>query len=124
MTGETLRARTRAFAMDTIDVCLELGNGPLARLVQPQLLRAATSVAANNRAAGRSRSRREFIAKLGIVIEEADESELWLDVLETKRLGPAEKVKRLRQESFELCAIFVASRRTAASKLKKQSVAP
>jgi len=100
--------------MDAIDVCLQLANGPLTDLVRPQLLRAATGVASNNRAAARSRSRREFVAKLGVVIEEADESELWLDVLETKRHGPAESVKRLRTEASELCAIFVASRRTAA----------
>ena len=105
--------------MDTIDVCLELRSGPLTELVRPQLLRAATGVAFNNRAAARSRSRREFVAKLGVVVEEADESELWLDVLETKRHGPLELVKRLRQEAAELRAIFVASRQTAFAKLKR-----
>jgi len=104
--------------METIDVCLQLGTGPLPELVRPQLLRAATGVAANHRAASRSRSRREFVAKIGVVIEETDESELWLDVLETKGLGSPAKVKKLRQEASELCAIFVASRRTALKKLK------
>jgi len=64
------------------------------------------------------------VAKLGVVIEEADEAELWLDVLETKRHGPPERVRRLRQEASELCAIFVASRRTAAAKLKKKPRTP
>jgi four helix bundle protein len=81
-------------------------------------------VAANYRAAARSRSRREFIAKLGVVIEEADESELWLDILETRHHGPPETVKRLRREASELRAIFIASRRTAAAKLKKPPPPP
>ena len=110
--------------METIDVCLQLGTGPLVELVRPQLLRAATGVAANHRAASRSRSRWEFVAKIGLVIEETDESELWFDVLETKSLGAPVKVKRLRQEASELCAIFVASRRTALKKLKEQRANP
>ena len=130
MIGDELRGRTRAFAMEAIDVCLQLGTAPLAELVRPQLLRAATGVAANHRAASHSRSRREFVARIGVVIEEADESELWFDVLETKRHGPPARIKKLRQEASELCAIFVASRRTALKKLKKlkelkkQSAAP
>jgi four helix bundle protein len=111
--GEELKARARQFAMDVIDLCLELGTDDLARLVRPQLLRACTGLAANYRAAGRSRSRREFVAKLGVVIEEADESELWLDVLETKKCGPSNAVSQLRAEARELRAIFVASRGTA-----------
>ena len=66
----------------------------------------------------------EFVAALGVVIEEADESELWLDILETRRHGPPDTVKRLRQEASELRAIFIASRRTAAAKLKKQPPPP
>jgi hypothetical protein len=66
-------------------------------------------------------SRKEFVAKLSVVIEEADESEFWLDVLETKRHGPANEVKRLRQEARELRAIFGKSRSTAARKLKRRT---
>jgi len=97
--GDELRLRTRQFALDVIDLCLRLGTGDLAQLIRPQLLRAATGVAANHRAASRGRSRREFISRLKVVIEEADESELWLDVLEAKRHGPPELVRRLRQRS-------------------------
>jgi four helix bundle protein len=100
---------------------VRLADGPVSNLVRPQLLRAASGVAANYRAAGRSRSRREFVARLGVVIEEADESELWLDILETRRHGPPETVKRLRQEASELRAIFIASRRTAAAGLRSPS---
>jgi four helix bundle protein len=118
--GDELRARTRQFALDVIDLCLKLGRDHFSRLVRPQLLRAATGVAANHRAAGRSRSPKEFVAKLGVVIEEADESELWLDFLDTRSQGPPEAVKQLRQESTELRAIFVASRRTAAKRLERR----
>ena len=120
MIGDELKARARQFAMDVIDLCLNLGTDDLARLVRPQLLRACTGLAANYRAAGRSRSRREFISKLGLVIEEADESELWLDVLETKKCGPQEAVSRLRREAHELRAIFAASRRTALERIRKR----
>jgi len=120
MIGDELKARARQFAMDVIDLCLNLGTDDLARLVRPQLLRACTGLAANYRAAGRSRTRREFISKLGLVIEEADESELWLDVLEAKKCGPQQSVSRLRGEARELRAIFAASRRTALERIRKR----
>ena len=110
--------------MDVIDLCLSLGSSQLAHIVRPQLLRAGTGVAANHRAASHCRSRKEFVAKLSVVIEEADESELWLDVLETKRHGAPAEVKRLRQEAVELRAIFGKSRSTAAAKLRKKRVPP
>jgi four helix bundle protein len=119
MKGQQLRDRSRRFALDVIDVCLSLGQSDLARLIRPQLLRAGTGVASNHRAAGYSRSRREFVSKFSVVIEEADESEWWLDVLETKRSGPLTDIKRLRQEAIELRAIFSASRKTAARKLRR-----
>jgi four helix bundle protein len=118
MVGDELRARTRQFALDVIELCLRLGREDLGRLICPQLLRAGTGVAANHRAAGHSRSRREFVARLSVVIEEADESELWLDFLETRRYGPADTVHRLRREASELRAIFSASRTTAARRLR------
>jgi len=83
------------------------------------MLRAATGVAANYRAASRCRSRREFAAKLSVVVEEADECELWLDILEAKRQGDSRVVGRLRGEAIELRAIFVASRKTALAGLRK-----
>jgi four helix bundle protein len=118
--SEQLRARSRQFALDVIDLCLKLDNEPVGNLIRPQLLRSGTGVASNYRAASRGRSDREFVAKLGVVIEEADESELWLDVLETKRRGPAEVVSRLRVEAGELRAIFSASRSTALANLPKR----
>ena len=121
MVGDELRARSRQFALDVIDLCMALGTNQLSHLVTPQLLRAATGVAANHRAASQCRSRKEFIAKLSVVIEEADESELWLDVLETKRQGAPEAVKRLRREAAELRAIFGKSRSTAIKRRKAKA---
>jgi four helix bundle protein len=106
--------------LDVIGLCLKLGRDDVGRLIGPQLLRSGTGVAANHRAAGHSRSRREFVSRLSVVIEEADESELWMDFLETLRFGPQEIVRRLRREAEELRSIFSASRRTAAAKSKQQ----
>ena len=75
-----------------------------------QLLRSGTSVGANYRAAGRARSRAEFIAKIGVVVEEADETVFWLELL---REGGIMKLQKLMQEANELAAIFAAAHRTA-----------
>lgn len=84
-----------------------------ARIVGKQLLRSATSVAANYRAAGRSRSRAEFISKMGTVVEEADESVFWLELLVEAEVVEKQKVESLLREANELLAIFAASQRTA-----------
>ena len=76
-------------------------------------MRAATSVGANYRAACRSRSKAEFVAKLGLVLEEADETVFWLELLVEARIVPAEKLQNLVAEANELTAIFVSSLRTA-----------
>jgi four helix bundle protein len=120
MTPDELRARTRQFALSVIRTCLELGQGDLARLVRPQLLRAATGVASNHRACAWSRSRSEFCSRLAVVVEESDESELWLDVLQVFGCGPAEAVSSQRDEAIELRAIFSASRSTALANLAEQ----
>ncbi len=117
---QELRERVRVFAFEVVDLCLALGADDLSRLVRPQLLRAGTGVAANYRAACRGRSMREFASRLGVAVEEADESELWLDLLQTRRHGPAERVTRLRQESRALLAIFAAARGTALDRLRSQ----
>jgi four helix bundle protein len=78
-----------------------------------QLLRCATSVAANYRATGRSRSRAEFISKMGTVVEEADESVFWLEMLVDSEIARKEKADPLLREGNELLAIFAASQRTA-----------
>jgi four helix bundle protein len=88
---------------------------PDAQVLGKQLLRCATGVAANYRAACRSRSKAEWIAKIGIVVEEADESVFWLEMLSDCEIVPVEKLKLLLQEAHELSALFTASQKTARS---------
>src|SRR5213596_3694303 len=108
-----LRQRTKAFALAIVRLVERLPRGRAADVIGRQLLRSGTSVAANYRSARRARSRREFIAKMGIVEEEADESSLWLDLLVEAGLVPSAQVAALRDEADQLVAITVASIRTA-----------
>jgi four helix bundle protein len=78
-----------------------------------QLLRCGTSVAANYRAACRSRSKAEFVARIGVVAEEADEAVLWLELLTESSIISADKTETLLAEARELAAIFTASQQTA-----------
>ena len=77
------------------------------------MLRSGTSIGANYRAAGRARSKAEFAAKIGIVVEEADETVFWLELLVETGIVPEAKLSELLKEANELVAIFVASQRTA-----------
>ncbi|MBI4486953.1 MAG: four helix bundle protein [Acidobacteria bacterium] len=112
-TADDLRARTKRFAFDVINLVKHLPRDAAAEPLARQLIRAATGVASNHRAACRARSRREFIARLGVVLEEADESELWLEALIVCELAPGVPVAPLCREAGELRAIFSQSVRTA-----------
>jgi len=122
MDAEQLKARTRQFALDIIDLCLSLGTDDIARLIRPQLLRSGTGVATGYRAACRGRSSREFASRMATVTEEADESELWLDILQVRRRGPDAIVSQLRRESIELRAIAAASRATTLKRLRRTPI--
>lgn len=113
MKPEELRERTKRFALDVIRLFRALPRSEEARIIGRQLMRAATSVAANYRAAGRARSRAEFVAKIGIVVEEADESVYWLEMLRDASVVQAQVVAPLMKEGNELLAIFAASQNTA-----------
>ena len=106
-----------------VRLCLKLGQDDLGRLIRPQLLRAGTGVATNHRAACRARSKKEFASRLGVVVEEADESEFWLDGLHELNYGPMIDVKRLQQEAVELRAIFGKSRATVLRQLNEAAKA-
>jgi four helix bundle protein len=84
-----------------------------AQILGKQLLRSGTSVGANYRAAGRSRSKAEFIARVGIVVEEADETVFWLELLHEGGIVKAERLQELMQEANELAAIFASAHQTA-----------
>ena len=108
-----LRERTQQFALDVIRLVDCLPRSRAGEALGKQLLRSGTSVAANYRAARRARSRKEVIAKLGIVEEEADESEFWLEMLLKAGVGDPEVSSALAAEAHQLVAIIIASIRTA-----------
>jgi four helix bundle protein len=111
-----LKARTKAFAVRVVRLFQALPGRPDAQVLGRQALRSGTSVAANYRAACRARSRPEFVAKIGIVAEEADETVLWLELLGEVGIVPASRLDPLIKEARELTAIFTASQNTARRK--------
>ena len=110
--AEELKRRTKRFALDVLQLVRHLPAGREGDILGRQLLKSATSVAANYRAACRARSKAEFASKIGIALEEADESTFWLEILEEGKLVRNGTAK-LRRESDELVSILAASRRTA-----------
>jgi four helix bundle protein len=110
---EGLQVRTKRFARRILELFGSLPRTEEARILGPQLLRLGTSIGANYRAACRARSRTEFIAKLGIVLEEADETVLWLELMRDASIFPQQKLSDLVKEANELVSIFVTSVRTA-----------
>jgi four helix bundle protein len=114
MTERELLQRTKQFALRIFKLVGALPQTIQGRAVAAQLIRSGTSVAANYRAACRARSKPEFVAKLGVVEEEADETAFWLElIIETELLGAA-KVKSLLTEANEIVAIMASSKKTAA----------
>ena len=113
MTRTELMARTKTFALAIVRLVEDLPRGRTADVLGRQLLRAGTSVGANYRAACRARSRKEFIAKMGIVEEEADESQFWLELLIERGVLATSRAASLRREAGQLVAITVSSIRTA-----------
>jgi four helix bundle protein len=112
---EQLRARTKQFAIRIVRVFKSLPKDE-ARITGKQLLRAGTSVAANYRAVCRSRSKAEFISKVSVVVEEADETAFWLELLIETSIIPEVRLRDLLTEANELLAIFAASLWTARQK--------
>lgn len=99
-----LKSRTKNFTLSILDITEDLNKTTAQRVIQNQLIRSGSSVGANYRAACRARSDREFIAKMRIVLEEADESCFWLEIIEEKNWMNVEVNLR---EANELTAIFV-----------------
>jgi len=110
---EELRDRTKAFAVRIVRVYRTLPYKTDAQVLGKQLIRSGTAVAANYRAACRARSRAEWVAKIGIVVEEADETVFWLEMLADCEIVPLKKLEALLAEAHELSAIFTASQFTA-----------
>ena len=110
---EQLRDRTKAFALRVIRLYRSLPYKTDTQVSGKQLLRCGTSVAANYRAVCRARSKSEFVSKMSIVVEEADETVFWLELLGDTGIVQASKLGLLLQEANELLAICAASLRTA-----------
>ena len=118
---EQLRQRTKRFAIRIVTLFQALPKSDVARTLGRQLLRSGTSVAANYRAVCRARSKAEFIAKMGVVLEEADETVFWLELLVEAKVIPKSKLEALLAETSELVRIFSASRQTAHRRPLKSS---
>jgi len=108
-----LKRRTKAFGLRIINLVGELPRGVVPDTIGRQLLRSGTSVGANYRAACRARSTADFISKMGIVEEEADESFYWLEMLIDAGIIKAKRLEALLSEADELVSIAVSSIKTA-----------
>lgn len=116
MTPEEMKKRTKRFGLEIIQLVDTLGNSLAARVIGSQLVRAATSVGANYRSACKGRSKAEFIAKLGVAEEEADESAYWLEMLIESGLTKPALANKSLNEAAQLTAIIASSRKTAKSR--------
>lgn len=113
MDEKELKERTKQFALNIMKLVDKLPNTIAGRALGNQLIRSGTSVGANYRAACRGRSKAEFVSKIGVVAEEADESAFWLELIMDSGLLPKNTVEPLLREANELAAIFIASVKTA-----------
>jgi len=111
--SDQLKARTRRFALDVLELIKLLPRDEPAATIKRQLTKSATSVDMNYRACCRARSHAEFTAKIGVVAEEADESASWLDLIGEAKIPRCELLLRLQKEGHELEAMFSASAGTA-----------
>ena len=110
---EELKKRCKQFAIRIVMLFRSLPRTDEARIIGKQVLRSGTSVAANYRAVCRARSKAEFIAKIGVVVEEADETVFWLELIVDTGIVREARLRSLMNEGNELLAIFAASQYTA-----------
>ncbi len=116
MNSEELKKRTKEFAHRCVKLAMALPETALGKHLRGQVIRCATSVAANYRATCLSQSKASFIAKISIVLEEADESAFWLEFILGEKLLKKNQVEPLLKKAEELTAIFASSRKTASTK--------
>jgi four helix bundle protein len=107
-----LQERTKIFALRIIRMFRLLPKTQDAQVIGKQVLRSGTSIGANYRAACRARSKSEFSAKMGIVVEEIDETIFWLELLVGAEIVPQTKMRNITDEANQLLAIFAASQKT------------
>lgn len=119
MDADELKKRSKEFAHRCVKLALALPGTVLGNHIKKQLIRCATSVAANYRATLLAQTKAAFISKISIVIEEADESEFWLEFIMDEKLMERKKVLPLFNEAHELSSIFIITRKTAQRKKSK-----
>lgn len=119
MDAKELKNRTKEFARRCVKLAIALPRTALGKHIEKQIIRSATSVAANYRATLLAQTKASFVSKISIVIEEADESEFWLEFIMDENLLPRQKVLPLCNEAHELTSIFIVTRKTA--QIQRQS---
>ena len=119
--AEAFKQRTKKFAIDIIKLCSALPKSNEGYVLGKQLIRSATSIAANYRAVCRARSKAEFYSKICIVVEEADESVFWLELITEASILKNESTKNLLKEANEILSVVATSKRTA-STLNKSTI--
>ena len=122
MNRKELQQRTKKFHVDIIKLCSEFPKNAAGFETAKQLIRAAGSVGANYRATKRSKSNADFIYKVEVVLEEADESLYWLEVVNEAGIKTGNEVERLIDEANQLTAIFAATDKTAKSNRNKSDI--
>jgi len=120
--SEQLKRRTKQFALRVIHLFKAIPRREEARIIGKQVLRSGTSIGANYRAACRARTTKEFVSKIRIVVEEADETVYWLELLVEAAIVAKRRLENLYGEANELLAIFAASQRTAESRSRRSMV--
>lgn len=113
MTPDQMKERTKRFALSIIKLSEKIERNVAGKIIASQLVRSGTAVAANYRATCRSRSRADFISKVGVVAEEADETALWLELLSEAELLDGNIAKPVLKEAEELTRIMAASWKTS-----------
>ncbi|OGP71457.1 MAG: four helix bundle protein [Deltaproteobacteria bacterium RBG_16_50_11] len=109
MNQEQMRNRTKEFAKQIITLCRQLPENREGRLIGNQIFRSGTSVGSNYRAVCRARSKADFIAKIGLVLEETDETLYWLELIDETKIMKNGALKEIKKEANELVAIFVST---------------
>ncbi|WP_347838048.1 four helix bundle protein [uncultured Draconibacterium sp.] len=108
---ENMKARLKEFVLRLIKECQQLPKSQEASIIKNQLIKSGSSVYANYRAACRARSKAEFFSKLSIVVEEADETEMWLNLLIESQISNTSETKLLHRESLEILKIMASARK-------------
>jgi four helix bundle protein len=120
MKNDNLKLRTKEFAKRIIKLCRHLPKTEEGYLIRRQIFRSGTSVGANYRAACRARLRADFVSKIGIVLEESDETLYWLEIIVETEIVKGKLLVPLMKENNEVISIFVASLHTAKKRDRRQ----